>query len=96
MRTAAKIDANQNDIVRALRSIGACVQSLAQIGKGCPDLLVAYRGKWFVAEIKDGSKPPSKRKLTPDEQEWHNQFNQQATICIWYSVEDAINTVTGD
>jgi len=34
--------------------------------------MVGYRGKNYLFEIKDGSKPPSKQKLTPDEQEWHD------------------------
>ncbi|HJP47915.1 hypothetical protein [Acinetobacter venetianus] len=44
MRRAAKIDANQTEIVKALRKFGASVQSLASTGKGCPDLLVGFRG----------------------------------------------------
>ena len=64
---AARIDANQPEIVKALRDVGAFVQSLATIGKGCPDLLVAFRGKWHVLEVKDGAKPPSARKLTKGE-----------------------------
>lgn len=95
MRKFAKIDANQNEIVKALRLYGANVQSLAQLGSGVPDLLVSARGKWFVAEVKDGSKPPSQRKLTPDEESWHDQFNRTAKVSIWYSVEDAIREVFG-
>jgi hypothetical protein len=32
------------------------------------------RGRNYLIEIKDGSKPPSKRKLTSDEQEWHDTW----------------------
>ena len=71
MRRAAKIDANQPAIVDALRACGAVVQSLAAVGNGCPDLLVAYRGHTIIVEIKDGSKPPSARELTPDQLKWH-------------------------
>lgn len=70
MRRAAKIDANHGEVVEALRSAGCSVQSLAAIGKGCPDLLVGYHGMWLLFEVKDGSKPPSARKLTPDQEEW--------------------------
>jgi hypothetical protein len=31
------------------------------------DLLVAYRGQTYIIEIKDGSKPPCERRLTPNE-----------------------------
>lgn len=71
MRRAARIDANQPEIIRALMSVGAGVQSLAGIGCGCPDLLVTYGGQNHLLEVKDGAKPPSDRELTRDEKRWH-------------------------
>ena len=71
MRTRGRVDENQAAIVRALRQIGASVQSLADIGDGCPDLLVGFRNRIALMEIKDGNQPPSKRRLTEDEQNWH-------------------------
>jgi hypothetical protein len=68
-----KVDANQPLIVRDLRKAGAMVQSLSDIGKGCPDLLVLFRGDAYVMEVKDGMQPPSKQRLTPQEKEWHDQ-----------------------
>jgi len=38
---AARTDANQSEIVAGLRAIGATVQPLHAVGKGCPDLMVA-------------------------------------------------------
>lgn len=70
MRRSAKVDDNQAEIVEALRAAGASVQSLAAIGKGCPDLLVGYNGMRLLFELKDGRKSPSRRKLTPDQEEW--------------------------
>jgi hypothetical protein len=90
MRRAAKVDANQSAITKALRSAGAFVQPLHSIGQGCPDLLVAYRGKWSVLEVKDGDKPPSQRKLTPDEQEWHERVGGRAPVFIVENIEDAL------
>jgi Holliday junction resolvase len=78
MRRAAKIDANQVEIVTALRKAGATVQSLAAIGAGCPDLLVGYKGVNYLMEVKDGSKPPSGRKLTPDQVEWLGKWKGAA------------------
>lgn len=69
MRRAARVDANQAAIAEALRSCGATVQLIHTVGKGCPDLLVGFGGINLLLEVKDGSKPPSKRKLTPDESE---------------------------
>lgn len=90
MRVAARVDANQSEIVKALRKAGAKVQPIHTIGKGCPDIIVAHNGRWYTAEIKDGNKPPSAQKLTPDEQAWHKEFSQAAPVHIWTSIEDAL------
>ena len=71
MRRAAKIDANQTQVVEALRAAGATVQSLAAVGQGVPDLLVGFQGKTLLMEVKDGRKPPSQRQLTEDQLKWH-------------------------
>lgn len=80
---AAKIDANQNEIVNALRNSGCSVQSLASVGRGVPDLLVSnHKGELFLMEVKDGSKPPSARKLTPDQVAWHDNWNSEIHIVL--------------
>jgi hypothetical protein len=66
------------------------VQPLHTIGQGCPDLLVGYRGKWSLIELKDGSKPPSQRKLTVDELEWHGKASRHAPVFIAENIEDAL------
>jgi hypothetical protein len=71
---AAKIDANQEAVVTALRTAGASVQSLASVGKGVPDLLVGYKGQTLLMEIKDGFKAPSARLLTEDQLRWHHNW----------------------
>ena len=74
MRRAARIDANQEQVVSALRAAGATVQSLAGVGVGVPDLLVGYQGKTLLLEVKDGKKPPSERRLTEDQVKWHGAW----------------------
>jgi len=71
---AAKIDANQDQIVTVLRAAGATVQSLAGVGKGVPDLLVGYKGQTLLMEIKDGNKNPSARLLNKDQLRWHGSW----------------------
>ena len=88
MHRAAKVDANQAIITQALRQMGATVTPTHTVGNGFPDLAVGFQGVTLLVEIKDGSKPPSKRKLTPDEQEWHDNWRGQ--VAIVESVEDAI------
>ena len=52
MRRAARVDANQEAIVSALRAAGAYVWIV-----GLPvDLLVGFRGHTFLVEIKTNSK----------------------------------------
>ena len=75
MRRAAKVDRNQAEIVKALRSAGCTVQSLAAIGKGCPDILVGYRGRNYLFEIKDPTQPLSKQALKPDQIVWRSNWN---------------------
>jgi hypothetical protein len=88
MRRAARIDRNQPEIVAALRSVGATVQPLHTIGKGCPDALIGYRGRNLLFEIKDGLLVPSKQALTADELKWHVMWEGQ--VCTVNSIEAAI------
>lgn len=88
MRRYPNLDANQPSIVEALRQAGASVTSLASVGNGCPDLLIGIRKVTTVFEVKDGAKPPSKRKLTEAEQDWHNAY--RGSVYIVESVEQAL------
>lgn len=88
-RLSARIDDNQPAIVRALRDVGASVQSLASLGKGCPDLLVGYRGQNLLLEVKnlDGRG----RALTADETAWHADW--RGAVVVVESVEQALAAI---
>lgn len=88
MRRAAKADANQPIIVAALRRCGFVVAHCHTVGGGFPDLVIARRGWTGLVEVKDGSKPPSARKLTPDEAEFHAKWPGE--IYILETVEDVL------
>ena len=91
VRRAAKVDANQADIVKGLRRHGCSVLPLHAIGQGCPDLLVARSGNTMLMEIKDGNKPPSHRKLTPDQEAFHERWHGAiTTVC---NLDEAILAV---
>lgn len=94
MRRASKVDQNQADIVDALRRVGASVQLLHAVGAGCPDILAGYRGRNVLLEIKDGSKPPSARKLTEKQIDWHADWRGQ--VCVVDSVDAALAVTIGD
>lgn len=94
-RRAAKIDGNHGEIVAALRKAECSVVSLAKVGNGCPDLLVGrlvdgFREN-FLLEVKDPSKPPSHRKLTPAQEQFFAEWNgQRAKV---ETVEQALRAV---
>ena len=60
----------------------------AAVGKGFPDLVVGWRGLNFLVEIKDGDKPPSARKLTVDEQAFHDAWGGEVIVAD--NPEDAV------
>ncbi len=70
-----KIDVTQPSIVKALRAVGASVQSIAPIGKGCPDLLVGFRHQNYLFEVKTGKEP-----LTADEVKWNARWAGECYI----------------
>jgi hypothetical protein len=92
MRYAARVDANHTEIVGALRAAGATVHSMAALGGGFPDLLVGHAGKTALIEVKDGAKIPSKRKLTPDQQDFHANW-KGGTLAVVDSAEAALRVL---
>lgn len=74
---AAKVDRNQAEIVKALRDSGATVQPLHRVGQGCPDLLVGWRGKNYLIEVKDWQASKSDRMLRETQVEWHGGWKGQ-------------------
>jgi hypothetical protein len=84
MRYAARVDANQAQIVSALRAAGAYVWII-----GLPvDLLVGYKNHTFLVEIKDGSK----KRLTKLQ---HDFFESWAggTLCRIDGPEAALRMI---
>lgn len=86
-----KTDGNQTKVVEALRKAGLSVRITSMLGDGFPDLVVSgnYAPYWnkiiktktVLIELKDPSQPPSKRKLTPDEQKFHNEWRGEIYVC---------------
>lgn len=85
-RRAARRDANQPEIVAALRAIGAWVFPLHTVGRGFPDVLVYFRRQFFLLEIKTRG-----GRLTPDQQQWHKEHPGAATIVE--DVDDALRAI---
>ena len=84
MRRAARVDANQTQIISALRAAGAYVWII-----GLPvDLLVGYKGHTFLVEIKTDSKKRLTKLQTDFFQNWCG-----GTLCRIDSPEAALRMI---
>ena len=85
MRRAAKVDTNQNAIVRGLRQIFGddVVFDLSAVGRGCADILVGVRGRNILMEIKT-----DKGNLTTDQRIFHRLWNGQVDVV--HSLDEAL------
>jgi len=88
-RRAAKVDANQPEIVDAFRRMGCSVLIVSQL-KRCCDLFVS-RGQTAAIEIKDGSLPKSKRQLTEGEVDFMHSW--KGLYFIVESLDDVVRVV---
>jgi hypothetical protein len=81
MRRAARVDANQDQIVSALRGAGAYVWII-----GLPvDLLVGYKNHTFLVEIKTDSK----KRLTKLQADFFENW-MGGTLCRIDNAESAL------
>jgi len=85
---AARVDANQPIIVKIFRKLGWYVLIISQL-KNCCDIIVSKHGRTIAIEIKDGSKPPSQRKLTSGESKFKDEW--QGEYMIIETIEDVLN-----
>ena len=87
-----RVDRNQAKIVGALRHAGASVWHTHEAGKGAPDIVVGWERKNYLFEIKDPKQPPSKRRLTDDEETFHEYWEGQVDVI--HSFEEALEIMT--
>lgn len=71
MSYARRTDANLTPIVKAYRKLG-CSVWVSNLGP--VDLVVGYGGISELVEVKDGSKPPSARRLTKAQVEFRKHW----------------------
>lgn len=83
---AAKVDANQPEIVKALRAAGATVWHLHKEGSGCPDLLVGLWNENFLLEIKQAN-----GKVNALQKEWHD--NWRGSVFVVRTVDEALDAI---
>lgn len=69
-------DANEPSLIQAARAVGARCWQVS--GTGLPDLIVAFRGRFYCGEVKTA---------TGEETEHQGEFQ------IWRSVEDVLKAI---
>ena len=84
----ARIDANQPALVQLWRDLGGSWQHTHEI-PGALDGIAGMFGVDVRIEIKDGSKPPSARKLTTAEQKVFDEWKGRPPV-IWESEADVL------
>lgn len=76
-RRARRTDDNQTEVVDYLRRRwGASVE----VVNGVFDLLVSWGGPSYPVEVKDGSKPPSRRALTDREAKFAASYKGRVVV----------------
>ena len=82
-----RVDANQREIVEALRQIGASVWITSSLGGGFPDLVAGWKGRTYLLEVK-----VSPVKLTTDEEGF--QLAWRGQVAIVTNVEEAMEVIS--
>lgn len=83
---AARTDANQRDIIAALKKAGASVTSLHRVGGGVPDLLIGHQGRNLLAEVKLPNEASS--KLNGTQERWHEEW--RGSVHVVRSSQEAL------
>lgn len=87
-----RTDANQKGVIDALRNDGFEVRITSGMGKGWPDAEASFwmkgLGPYAIKlEIKDGNKPPSARRLTPDQLAFARKY--RGPYAVVHSAQEA-------
>ena len=83
-----RVDENQKQLVHTFIALGASVLNLSTVGRGCPDLLIGYRGKSVLVEIKRDNKATFTDPQVKFMQEWRG-----GTVSRIDSVDAAIRLI---
>lgn len=90
-----RVDENQAGIVSALQAIGACVIDLSASGGGVMDLIVCYRRRTHMVEIKNPAKPKAGQCLTPAQIKLHRAIGDAGCeVHVIRTIDEAIALVT--
>lgn len=94
-RFAKARDANEPDIVTALKADGWSVERIEPVGRnnGLPDLVLGKAGFTTLAEVKREAGPRggrSDKRLTPNQEEWHEAWNGARPLVLDCPAAEAV------
>lgn len=81
-----RTDANQQEIMDALRAVGYCVYDTHEIGGGFPDIVVGYDNQSILVEVKMPGK-----KLNEKEEKFFKYWTGSKLIV--FGPEDAVTKI---
>lgn len=88
-----RVDNNQKSLVYQIRQIpGTTVLHTHELGEGAPDLLVGFKKRNYLFEVKDPIQPKSKRKLTNHEEDFHKTWTGQVNIIE--TIDDVLKIIS--
>tara|TARA_R110002051_G_scaffold154782_1_gene226938 strand:- start:3355 stop:3657 length:303 start_codon:yes stop_codon:yes gene_type:complete len=87
---AKRVDGNHKEVVEGLRaSLPECtVFDASGAGRGFPDLVVGFKGRNWLFEVKNLNMVPSRRRLTAAQVGMHS--NWQGQVAIIHSAADIL------
>lgn len=92
MRRAARLDANQKQIIDALNAAGACVLDMSRVGGGFPDLIVGFQSKTILMEIKNPKTAYGRKGLNDNQLKWKESWIG-GPYCVVDSIDSALRMI---
>lgn len=80
-------DRNHRAIREGLRQVGADVVDLGDVGDSVPDLMVGFRGRTYLLEIKSEG-----GRLSPGQSAFLERWRGGPAVVVW-SLEDALRAI---
>jgi hypothetical protein len=82
MKYAARVDANQLATIKEFQRAmpDASVFDASACGEGFPDLVVGWRGRNYLFEVKNPDVRPSDRRLTEPQEAFHGSWQGQVHV----------------
>jgi hypothetical protein len=77
--------------VAALRRVGASVYDAASVGRGFPDLVVGFRGRTLLLEIKRRTGSRAQTRLRDHQRDFFDRWRGEAHVV--YDVDDALKAL---